>query len=52
MVKENINKMKREPSVCENIFANDISDKGLMSKIHKEITHIHYSKTNDPSKNV
>ena len=35
MAKENISKMKREPTVWENIFANDISDKGLISKIYK-----------------
>ena len=28
--------MKREHAVWENIFANDTSDKGLISKIHKE----------------
>ena len=32
MVKENSIKMKREPTVWENIFANDTSDKGLISK--------------------
>ena len=34
MGKENISKMKREPTVWENIFANDTSDKGLISKIY------------------
>ena len=38
MPKENISKMKREPTIWENIFANDTSDKGLISKIHKELT--------------
>ena len=38
MAKENSIKMKREPRVRENIFANDTSDKGLMSKIYKELT--------------
>ena len=38
MAKENISKMKREPTVWENIFANDISDKGLISKIYKGLT--------------
>ena len=38
MAKENSIKMKREPTVWENIFANDISDKGLISKIYKELT--------------
>ena len=36
--KENISKMKGEPTVWENIFANDILDKGLISKIYKEFT--------------
>ena len=31
-------KIKREPTVWENIFANDTSDKGLISKIYKELT--------------
>ena len=35
--KENINRMKREWIVWENIFVNDTSDKGLISKIHKEL---------------
>ena len=38
MFKENISKMKKEPTVWENIFANDTSDKGLISKIYKELT--------------
>ena len=36
--KENSIQMKREPTVWENIFANDTSDKGLISKIYKELT--------------
>ena len=36
--KENISKMKREPTVWEHIFADDTSDKGLISKIYKELT--------------
>ena len=34
----------------ENIFVNDISDKGLTSKIHKELTHLHTQKANNPIK--
>ena len=37
MAKEDISTMKREPTVWENIFANDTSDKGLISKIYKEV---------------
>ena len=37
MAKENSIKMKSEPTTWENIFANDTLDKGLISKIHKEL---------------
>ena len=32
--KEHSIKMKREPTIWENIFANGISDNGLISKIY------------------
>ena len=32
--KETLNKMKREPTEWEKIFANEMTDKGLISKIH------------------
>ena len=51
MAKENISKMKWEPTVWENIFANDTSDKGLISKIYKELTQLHSRETNNPIKN-
>ena len=38
MAKENINKIKREPTVWESVFAYDTSDNGLISKIYKELT--------------
>ena len=38
MAKVNIIKMKREPAIWENIFDNYASDKGLISKIYKELT--------------
>ena len=38
IAKEKSIKIKREPTVWENIFANETSDKGLISKIYKELT--------------
>ena len=37
-VKETINNTKRQPTGWEKLFGNDINDKGLTCKIHKEIT--------------
>ena len=48
MAKENISKIKRKQMIWENIFANDTSDKGLISKIYKELTQLHSRKTNNP----
>ena len=35
--KETINKTKRQPTEWEKIFANDASNKGLISKIYEQI---------------
>ena len=35
--KETLNKMKRQPTEWEKIFANESTDKGLISKIYKHL---------------
>ena len=47
MAIENSIKMKRETTIWENIFADDTLDKGLISKICKELTQLQNRKTNN-----
>ena len=42
--KETINKVKRQPTVWEKIFLSHIPDKGLISKIHKELIQLNSKK--------
>ena len=46
--KETISKTKRQPTEWEKIFANDISDKGLVSKIYKELIKLNTQNTKNP----
>ena len=50
--KETINKTKRKPSEWEKIFANEAMDKGLISKIYKQLMELNIKKTNNPIKNM
>ena len=47
-VKEESIKMKGKPTIWQNIFANDTFDKGLISKIYKELTQLHFRMANNP----
>ena len=38
--KETINKTKRQPTECEKIFANEVTNKGLISKIYKPLMQL------------
>ena len=49
-MKETINKTKRQPTEREKIFASDISDKGLIFKIYKELIKLNTQNTNNPGK--
>ena len=46
--KETINKTKRQPSEWERIFANEATDKGLISKIDKQLMQLNIQKTKNP----
>ena len=50
--KETINKMKRQLMEWEKIFANNTTDKGLISKICKHLIQLNIEKTNNPIKKM
>ena len=48
--KETISKVKRQPSEWEKIIASEITDKGLIFKIYKQLKQFNTRKTNVPFK--
>ena len=47
MAKETVRNVKRQPSEWEKIIANEATDKGLISKIYKQLTQLNARKTNN-----
>ena len=50
IAKEIISKVKRQPSEWEKIIANETTDKGLISKIYRQLIQLNTIKTNNPIK--
>ena len=48
--KETLSKVQRQPSEWEKIIANETTDKGLISKIYKQLIQFNARKTNNPIK--
>ena len=49
-VKETINKVKRQPSEWEKIIVNETTDKGLISKMYKQVIQLNTKKTKNSIK--
>ena len=49
--KEAINKTKRQHSEWKKIFANEATDKGLISKMYKQVMQLSVKKTSNPIQN-
>jgi hypothetical protein len=47
-IKEMVCKLKKPPTEWEKIFASCTSDKGLMTRIYRELKNLNSPKINDP----
>ena len=50
--KETINKTKRQPSEWQKIFANEATDKGLISMIFKQLMQLNIKKNKQPNPKI
>ena len=50
IAKETISKVKRQPLEWEKLTASETTDKGLISKIYKQLIQLNTRKTNNPIK--
>ena len=50
IAKETIKKMKRQPTDWEEIFTNDVPQRGLISKFYKQLMALNSIKRNKPLK--
>ena len=50
IAKQTLSKVKRQPSEWEKMIANETTDKGLISKIYKQLIQLNTIKTNNSIK--
>ena len=49
IAKETTNKTKRKSTEWEKIFANEATDKGLISRVYKQLTWLNIKKNKQPN---
>ena len=49
-VKETVDKMKRQPTEWEKMFANDMTNNRLISKLYQQLIQLNIKKANNPIK--
>ena len=52
IAKEATNKTKSQPSQWDKIFANEATDKGLISKIYKQLMQLNIKKNKQPNQKM